>query len=130
VDRLEDNALDGRHGGWHASGRTKVEQTGSEGRRVLTRRAFLALASAGIAVVAGLPAARAEIAPKRFSHEGAAVEISGKGGDTEISVDGRGVEVVNSNGAYRAAGFMYSPQPTAEELAKRLVENRRSIAGL
>lgn len=107
-----------------------MEQAGSEGRRVLTRRAFLALAGAGIAVVAGLPTARAEIAPKRFSHEGAAVEISGKAGDTEISVDGVGVEVVNSNGAYRAAGFMYSPQPTPEELAKRLVENRRSIAGL
>ena len=107
-----------------------MEQTGSEGRRVLTRQAFLALAGAGIAVIAGLPAARAEIAPKRFSHEGAALEISGKGGDTEISVDDVGVEVVNSNGAYRAAGFMYSPQPTPEELAKRLVENRRSIAGL
>ncbi len=107
-----------------------MEQTRADVRRVLTRRAFLAFAGAGIAVAAGIPtAARAEIAPKRFSHEGAAVEISGKGGSAEISVDGVGVEVVASNGAYRAAGFMYAPQPTPEGLAKRLVENRRRIAG-
>ena len=106
-----------------------MEHTRADGRRVLTRRAFLALAGAGIAVAAGLPAtARAEIAPKRFAHEGVDVEIAPKKGDgAEISVDGRGFEVVDSNGAYRAAGFMYSPQPTPEELAKRLVENRRRI---
>ena len=107
-----------------------MEHARADGRRVLTRGAFLTLAGAGIAVVAGLPAtARAEIAPKRFSHEGADVEIAAKGRGAEIAVDGRGVEMVASNGAYRAAGFMYSPQPTAEELAKRLVENRRRIAG-
>ena len=107
-----------------------MEQTRLDRRRVLTRRAFLALAGAGIAVAAGMPtAARAEVATKRFSHEGAKVEIVAKGRGAEIAVDGRGVEVVASNGAYRAAGFMYSPQPTAEELAKRLVENRRRIAG-
>lgn len=88
----------------------------------------MTLAGAGIVVAAGLPsAARAEIATKRFSHEGAAVEISGRGSGVKISVDGRGVEVVDSNGAYRAAGFMYAPQPTPEDLAKRLVENRRRI---
>ena len=97
---------------------------------MLTRRAFLTLAGAGIAVAAGLPtAARAEIVPKRFSYEGSVVEIAGEWGDIGISVDGRGLEVVDSNGAYRAAGFMYSPQPTPEELAKRLVDNRARIAG-
>ena len=82
-------------------------------------------------MAAGLPAtARAEIAPKRFAHEGADVEIAPKKGDgAAISVDGRGFEVVDSNGAYRAAGFMYAPQPTAEGLARRLAENRRRIAG-
>ena len=81
-------------------------------------------------MAAGMPmSARADVAPKRFSHEGADVAItSKKGGGTKISVDGFGVEVVDSNGAYRAAGFMYSPQPTTEQLAKRLVENRRRIA--
>ena len=108
-----------------------MEHTKADGRRVLlTRRAFLTLAGAGVAVAAGIPAAaRADVAPKRFSHEGADVEIAAKGRGAEIAVDGRGVEMVSSNGAYRAAGFMYSPQPTAEELAKRLVENRRRIAG-
>ena len=113
-----------------SEGRSGVEQRGSGGGRLLTRGAFLALAGAGIAVAAGLPAtARAEVAPKRFSHQGADVEIAGEGGNAEISVDGLGFEVVGSNGAYRAAGFMYAPQPTPEELAKRLVENRRRIAG-
>ena len=107
-----------------------MEQTRLDRRRMLTRRAFLTLAGAGIAVAAGMPtAARAEVATKRFSHEGAKVEIAAKGRGAEIAVDGRGVEMVSSNGAYRAAGLMYAPQPTAEELAKRLVENRRRIAG-
>ena len=106
-----------------------MEQTRAGGRRILTRRAFLALAGAGIAVAAGMPAARAEISPKRFSYEGAAVEISPKGSGAEISVDGVGMEVVDSNGAYRVAGFMYAPQPTPEGLAKRLIENRRRTVG-
>lgn len=107
-----------------------MDQRGSGSRRVLTRRAFLTLAGAGIAVAGGLPAtARAQIAPKRFSYEGAAVEIAPKGSGAEISVDGLGVEVIDSNGAYRAAGFMYSPQFTLEELARRVVENRHRIAG-
>jgi hypothetical protein len=107
-----------------------MEQRGSGGRRVLTRQAFLTLAGAGIAVVAGMPAAaRAEVAPKRFSYEGTKVEIAPqKGGGLEISVDGKGVKVVDSNGAYRAAEFMYSPQPTPEVLAKRLVDNRARLA--
>ncbi len=97
---------------------------------MLTRRAFLTLAGAGIAVAAGLPtAARAQIVPKRFSYEGAVVEIAGERGSIELSVDGEALEVVDSNGAYRAAGFMYSPQPTPEQLAKRLVDNRHRIAG-
>jgi hypothetical protein len=108
----------------------RLEQRRSGGRRVLTRRAFLALAGSGIAVAAGLPTvARAQIVPKRFSYEGAAVEIAGARGATEITVAGKGFEVVDSNGAYRAAGFMYTPQSTPEELAKRLVENRGRIAG-
>jgi hypothetical protein len=107
-----------------------MEHRGSGGRRVLTRRAFLTLAGAGIAVAAGLPApARAQVAPKRFSYEGAAVEIAPEGSGAQIMVDGQSVEVVDSNGAYRAAGFMYSPQPTIEELARRLVDNRHRIAG-
>jgi hypothetical protein len=107
-----------------------MEQRGLGGKRMLTRRAFLTLAGAGIAVAAGMPtAALAEIASKRFSHEGAKVEIaSKKGGSLELYIDGRRVEVVDSNGAYRAAGFMYSPQPTPEVLAKRLVDNRARLA--
>ncbi len=97
---------------------------------MLTRRTFLTLAGAGIAVAAGLPtAARAQIVPKRFSYEGAVVEIAGERGSIELSVDGEALEVVDSNGAYRAAGFMYSPQPTPEELARRLIDNRARIAG-
>lgn len=108
-----------------------MDTTGSDGPRVLDRKAFLALAGAGLAVVAGLPAtARARIAPRRFSHDGADVEIRPQGSGAEISVDGVGVGVVDSNGAYRAAGFMYSPQPTLEGLARRLAEARTSVAGL
>ena len=57
------------------------------------------------------------------------MEIAGAKGVTEISVAGKRFEVVDSNGAYRASGFMYAPQATPEALAKRLVENRSRIAG-
>ena len=98
---------------------------------MLARRTLLALAGAGVAVATGVvSSAHAERVRKRFSHAGADVEISATGSGAEISVDGRAFEVVDSNGAYRAAGFMYSPQPTIEQLAKRLVESRRRIAGV
>lgn len=104
----------------------------------VSRRRFLALAAAGVAVAAlpgqaalaqsGGPGVRAQ----RFSHEGSAVRIEPASGaeEPEISVDGNSVELIDSNGAYRAAGFMYSPQPTAEDLAKRLVERKQVIPGL
>ncbi len=46
-----------------------------------------------------------------------------------IEVDGESIEVLDTNGAYRAANFAYSPQPTPDALAKRLVERQNEVNG-
>ena len=96
----------------------------------LSRRRFLALSAAGliVAVLPGGPAVAATDRARRFSYRGSEVRVEA-GGEPRILVDGETLEVIDSNGAYRAAGFMYSPQATLEELAKRLLDNRGRIAG-
>ncbi len=96
----------------------------------LSRRRFLALSAAGLIVAAlpGGPVAAATEGARGFSYRGSEVRVEA-GAEPRIVVDGEALEVIDSNGAYRAAGFMYSPQPTLEKLAKRLVENRSRIAG-
>lgn len=96
----------------------------------LSRRRFLALSAAGLIVAAlpGGPAAAATEGARGFSYRGSEVRVEA-GAEPRIMVDGEALEVIDSNGAYRAAGYMYSPHPTLEELAKRVVDNRARIAG-
>ncbi len=95
----------------------------------------MALSAAGLgATVAGvsLPAGAARTqeadAAREISHRGVSVRLETAGGRPRIVLDGKALGVVDTNGAYRAAGFMYSPQPTLEQLARRVVENRGKIA--
>ena len=100
-------------------------------REVLSRRRFLGLAAAGVAVAA-FPAAgaRAQEVGREFSFEGSEINIKPRAGEEPvIEVDGDAVDVIDTNGAYRAADFAYSPQPTPKALAKRLVERRNKIDG-
>ena len=100
------------------------------GGAALSRRRFLALSAAGLIVAAlpGGPAAAATEGARRFSYRGSEVRVEA-GAEPRIVVDGEVLEVIDSNGAYRAAGFMYSPQATLEELGERLVDNHARIAG-
>lgn len=78
-----------------------------------------------------LPAARAqEIVAREFSYEGSSVRIETSDAGPRIVVDGRSLTVVDSNGAYRAPGSMYSPEQTLEGLARRTVENRAGLSAL
>jgi hypothetical protein len=100
----------------------------SEGS-VLGRRRFLALSVAGLAVVA-LPGSPAAFTGKMrtFSHSGREVSV-GNLGQPELIVDGEALEVVFTNGAYRAVEFAFSPQPTLEALGRRVAENAGRIPG-
>ena len=110
--------------------RRVIEDESENSGASLSRRRFLALSAAGL-VVSALPGGSATAATEgeqTFSYRGSNVRVE-TGAEPRIVVDGEALELVDSNGAYRAAGFMYSPQPTPEGLARRLVENRARIAG-
>lgn len=103
----------------------------------MSRGRFLALSAAGLgATVAGMPLLAGSVraqeeaagATREFSHRGVSVRLETAGGRPSIVIDGQTFGVVDTNGAYRAAGFMYSPQPSLERFAQRVVENRDRIA--
>ncbi len=79
-----------------------------------------------VVALPGAPAAAATGYVREFSYRGSEIRLE-TGAEPRIVVDGSSVEVVDSNGAYRAAGFMYSPQETPELLAKRLLDYQNQI---
>lgn len=94
----------------------------------LSRRGFLSLSAAGLAVVA-LPSAPADTDVMRtFTHNGREVKVATDGGK-RLVVGGEELNVITSNGAYRALEFPFSPQPTLEDLGRRVAENADRIAG-
>ncbi len=110
--------------------RRVIEDESENSGASLSRRRFLALSAAGL-IVSALPGGRATAATEEesaFSYRGSEVSVE-TGAEPRIVVDDEALEVVDSNGAYRAAGFMYSPQQTLEELARRVIDNRARIAG-
>lgn len=97
--------------------------------RELSRREFLALLGAAGVLATGVGAAPAWAEPGRtFTHEGRRIVIQeNEGGKLELQIDGEPVRAVYSNGAYRAANFMYSPQPSAEDLARGVVDYHAAV---
>lgn len=94
----------------------------------LSRRGFLSLSVAGLAVVA-LPSGPAETDGMRtFTHSGREVKVAADGRE-KLVVGGEELNVITSNGAYRTLEFAFSPQPTLEALGKRVAENAGRIAG-
>ena len=95
---------------------------------VISRRGFLSLSVAGLAVVA-LPGGPAVSGGMRtFSHSGKEVKVA-TDGRSKLVVGGVELHVITSNGAYRALEFPFLPQPTLEDLGRRVAENAGRIAG-
>jgi hypothetical protein len=107
------------------------------GRRSLNRKEFLALGvSAGVLASAGyLRSTQAEAQPQRppsgqeIFHRGKKIRVEQRGGRPELFIDGKPVMLVNTNGAYRAAGFMFYPQDTPIELGKKMVDYEMALGG-
>jgi len=98
--------------------------------RELSRREFLALLGATGVLATGSYAMPAWAQTQRtFTHEGRRISLQERDGELELYIDGKPVETVDSNGVYRAANFMYSPQLTLEELAKSMIDHRAVQAG-
>jgi hypothetical protein len=96
--------------------------------RELNRREFLALLAAVLATGGYAMPAWAQT-QRTFTHEGRRVSLQERDGELELYIDGKPVVTVDSNGVYRAANFMYSPQLTLEELAKSIIDHRAVPAG-
>lgn len=104
------------------------EEGGDESRR-LSRGEFLALGTAGVsALLVGGYAATAVGQSTRdgvmISYRGRRISVSTAGRTPEVSIDGQRLVVVDSGGAFRAAGYVFEPQQTASDLAKRLIDYR------
>ena len=100
--------------------------------RGLTRREFVGLGAAGAAafVLAGCAGVMAqEEQGTGFSYKGRRIRVAKREGRPELFIDGERIVTVHSNGAFRAANFMFSPQPTRVGLAKRIVDYRAGLAG-
>lgn len=92
--------------------------------RKLTRRRFPLLASAlGLSLTVGRPATARPA--RAFLYRGVRVAV----GTSSLTIGRKSVKLFASNGAYRAAGFMYSPQPTSSELARRVVDKAHRATG-
>ena len=108
----------------------------------LSRREFLVagVAATGLLATVGFAMpARAQPTRAHPSHAGAVgrtllhrgKEISirrSSDGLEELAIEGRPVRTVYLNGAYRAMYFAYSPQPTLEDLGRRMIDYRAALA--
>lgn len=108
------------------------EQNGGAGRR-LSRKEFLALGGVGVLVLGGL-LGRAQAQPptppgQELLYKGKKIKVEKRGGRPELSIAGKPVMLVDTNGAYRAAGFMFYPQPTPIELGKKMVDYETALGG-
>ena len=94
----------------------------------LSRQSFLALSVAGLAVVSLPVSLGTNRGTRTFTHSGREISV-GTGENAELIVDGERLQVVSSNGAYRAVEFAFAPQQTIEDLGRRVAENAGRIAG-
>ena len=98
------------------------------GGGALSRRSFLSLSVAGLAVIA-LPGGPAVTDGMRtFVHRDRKVSVA-TDGRHKLIVGGEQLHVITSNGAYRALEFPFLPQPTLEDLGRRVAENANRIPG-
>ncbi|BBL79344.1 hypothetical protein RxyAA322_11980 [Rubrobacter xylanophilus] len=60
-------------------------------------------------------------------HRGRKIRIQRVRGRRELYIEGEHIRTVHSNGAYRAEGFVFSPSPTLEGLAREMVDYRAAL---
>lgn len=116
------------------------EPNGRRGSRKFTRRDILALGAAGAGLVAFTskasgqnrrqPSRSTDESPPRgpvkeaLEHRGSAIRVERANGRDELYIDDEHIRTLDNTGEYRAAGFMFSPEPTLAGLAKNMVDAR------
>lgn len=58
-----------------------------------------------------------------------AVRVLQRGGRPELYLAGERIPTVATNGAYRAANFMFAPEPNLRELGREIAEYRSALDG-
>ena len=104
---------------------------GSQEPRRISRREFVGLgaAAAGLTLLPGcLPSATAQIQDAPILYRGRRIAVERRNGRPELLIDGRPIVTVDSNGAFRAANFMFSPASTRVELAKSIVDYQIALS--
>lgn len=113
------------------------ENPGTQERRRISRREFVGLgvAGAGLVLLPGcLPSAGAQQRPGGPANSGAvnyrghAIAVERRNGRPELFIDGERIVTVDTNGAFRAANFMFSPASTRQELARSIIDYRIALA--
>lgn len=100
----------------------------------MSRGEFLVLGTVGAsALLVGGYAATAVGQSARdgatISYRGRRISVSTAGRTPDVSIDGQRLVVVDGGGAFRAAGYVFEPQETASDLAKRLIDYRIDLGG-
>jgi hypothetical protein len=104
-------------------------------RRRFSRREFLALGAAGTSVLAfggvafGQQQGRTTGVAQADEEEykGHKIAVKKKKGREEPYVDDMHIDIIRTNGAYRADGYVFDPQPTIKDLAKAMVDAHEEL---
>ena len=67
------------------------------------------------------------MAEHRETYKGRQIVVGGTPEKPELSIDGKQIFIVrNASGAYLAAGFAFDPQPSAVELARKIIDYQQA----
>ena len=67
------------------------------------------------------------MADQRETYKGRQIVIGGTLEKPELSIDGKQIFIVrNASGAYLASGFAFDPQPSAVELARKIIDYQQA----
>jgi hypothetical protein len=108
------------------------DQSSGPGERRLNRKEFLAagVASASILAFGGIAFAQSrgsEVA-ESARYRNSDIRVLRTNGRRELYIDGEHIRTIDTNGVYRADGFVFSPEPTLKDLGMRLIDARRAYA--
>ena len=67
------------------------------------------------------------MAEHRETYKGRQIVVGGTPEKPELSIDGKQIFIVrNASGAYLASGFAFDPQPSAFELARKIIDYQQA----
>jgi hypothetical protein len=109
----------------------------TQGTKRFSRRKFvgLGIAGLGLAFLPGCVPLVAQQAPRSVAQQndpglyrGHKIAVTWRNGHPQLSIDGKPIVVVDTNGTYRAAGYAFDWASTPQGLAKKIIDYRTALA--